>query len=103
MNKATHLRPLTDIFEDDKTVTIVANLAGVEKENLDISIEDHILTLSGEYVSKDKEERKYERQFKIGEDINSEQISASMTNGVVSITLPRIPKTEPKRISIKIN
>ena len=103
MNKTTLLRPFTDIFEDDSAVTIVANIAGVEKANLDISVEEHVLTICGEYISEDKKEVKYERQFKIGPDIDLEQISASIKNGVASITLPRLMKTEPKRIAVKIN
>ena len=110
MNKTIQMRPLADVLEDSHTLTIVADIPGVEKENLIISLENNILTLHGKCFSEErdekdnqKNERYYERKFQIGTDIDSEKITASISQGVVSLTLPKIPKSEPRKISIQIN
>lgn len=109
-SESIQLRPLIDAFETEAAITIIANIPGVEKENLSISIDDHILTLHGEYISDRKYKREshkakfcYDRQFKIGESINSEEIIASIKDGIATIILSKAKKSEPKRIAIKVN
>jgi HSP20 family protein len=111
VDETIHMRPLTDISEGKDEVTIISNIPGVEKENLDISIRENILTLHGEYIAEDEKDpgikrkvrRCYERQFKIGTDIDVDKIKAAVTQGVVSLTLPRMVKPEPKKISISVH
>ena len=108
--KTVQLRPQSDIFENEQSVMIVSNMTGVDKNNLEISVENQILTLQGKYISEERcgrehemVERCYERQFQIGKNIDVEKISASIDQGVVSLTLPKVPKPEPKKISVQIN
>lgn len=110
MNKTIQMRPLADVLEDSHALTIVADIPGVEKENLSISVENNVLTLLGKCFSEEEIEennqqsqRYYERKFQIGSDIDSEKITASISQGVVSLTLPKIPKAEPRKIPINHN
>lgn len=110
IDETVHIRPLTDISENEDAIIITSNIPGVEKENLDISVMENILTLSGEYIyekedcsQKQKVRRCYERQFKISADIDSTKIEATVKQGVVFITLPKTVKPEPRKIAIKVH
>ena len=111
--------PPVDIKEDDKAFTISAEIPGFEESEIELFVEKHTLILKGEKKEEEKkdgeekEERKYllrerrhvsfERSFTLPENLDEEQISASFKNGILDVTLPKLPKAEPKRIEVKLN
>lgn len=107
--------PRTDIFDDDKNIYITAELPGMTKENVKISVtEDRILSIKGKKQkienNKDKSflrnERiygKFERSFVLSEDVDLEHIDAKFDNGVLEIVLNKIEPPEPKEINVEIN
>ena len=109
--------PPVDIKEDDKAFTISAEIPGFEESEIELFVEKHTLVLKGEKKSADDEKkdegRKYllrerrnvsfERSFTLPENLDEEQISASFKNGILEVTLPKLPKAEPKRIEVKLN
>jgi HSP20 family molecular chaperone IbpA len=89
------LMPAVDIFESDATLTLVADMPGVAKEDLDINLD------KGQAVVREFAGASYHRQFKISEQIDAEKTSAELANGVLTLTLPKAESAKPKKIEIR--
>lgn len=103
--------PAVDIFETDKEITLLADMPGVKADDLTIDLRDNTLTLSADVASVDNsgeeeilveyESGRYYRQFTLGELINQENIDAKLNDGVLRLTLPKVEKASPKKITVK--
>jgi HSP20 family protein len=105
--------PVVNTREDDKAYYIEIDLPGVKKEDISVDISDGVLTVSGErkYKNEVKEENyykiessfgKFERSFRLPEDLDADAIDAKSEDGVLEITLPKKKKEESKKkIEIK--
>lgn len=105
-------RPNLDIEESEKTYKILTDLPGLSREDLKLSVENNVLTISGERKSEreDKEngylyrERctgKFKRAFALPENTKADEIKANLKNGVLSLTIPKEEKAKAKKIEIK--
>ena len=102
--------PHTDIFETEQALTIVAEMPGVEKAKVEISIEDGLLTIQGQIdFSKYQDLRPvyteynvghYRRSFSVSNRIDHGRISAEMSDGVLTLVLPKAEEAKPRRIAI---
>ena len=90
--------PAMDIHQDDKQVEITAELPGVKEEDIDITIDDGVLTLRGEKKSTREDEQSgcrersygsFERRITLPSNIDEDACSADFTDGVLTITLPK--------------
>lgn len=99
------LSPSVDIFEEGNEVLLKADMPGIEKKDVDITLADNMLTISGERTHEDKVEKgsyvRYERthgsffrRFELPSDIDAEKIKAHLDNGVLEV---RFPKTEESK------
>lgn len=110
------MRPKFEVTETEKEVKVTAELPGVDQKELDISVENNILTIKGEKKEekdeKDKEtechfsERSYgmfQRSFSLPENLDQKGIKAGYSDGVLTVTLPKTktPKSARKKIEIK--
>ena len=103
--------PAVDIFETEKDITLLADMPGVTADGLTIDLRDNTLTLSADVAPIDNsgEEEilveydtgRYYRQFTLGELINQENIDANLNDGVLRLTLPKVEKATPKKITVK--
>jgi len=103
--------PAVDIFETEKEITLLADMPGVKADDLTIDIRDNTLTLSADIVPVDGtdevgvlveyESGRYYRQFTLGELINQENIDAKLNDGVLRLSLPKVEKATPKKITVK--
>ena len=103
--------PAVDIFETEKEITLLADMPGVKADDLTIDLRDNTLTLTADVVPDDdsNEENilkeyqtgRYYRQFTLGELINQENIDAKLNDGVLRLTLPKVEKATPKKITVK--
>ena len=101
--------PAVDIFETDNTLTLIADMPGVEKDGLEINLEKGLLTISGEMALKSRGKSllrefstaNYYRQFKVSEQIDADKTSADLNNGVLTLTIPKAESAKPKRIEIR--
>lgn len=104
--------PAVDISEEDSRYILKADLPGINRKDVDISLEDDVLTLKGERVSESDTERNgyrrkermhgtFLRQFSLPESADGHKISAAMKNGVLTIEIPKQSKVEPLRIVVK--
>ncbi|MFN3426012.1 MAG: Hsp20/alpha crystallin family protein [Candidatus Thermochlorobacter sp.] len=102
-----------DISEDDKAIYIEADLPGVKKEDLKVTVEDNLLTIRAERRAETTENKKnfyrtervfgsLTRSFTLGENVNAEAIEAHFADGVLKLTLPKVePVVKAKEIAIK--
>ncbi len=104
--------PAVDIKEEDERFLITADIPGVAPEDIEISMENGVLTIKGERRHESEEEKEgyhrierehgtFMRRFALPENVDAEQIAATSKDGVVELTLPKAEKSEePKRIEV---
>ena len=103
--------PTVNVYEDSKAFYVEAELPGYSSDEVNIDVEKHVLHISSEkcdkkedrkYVVKERSFIKFNRSFSLPEGINEENIEAEFKNGVLTITLPKLPAEQSKKISVKI-
>jgi HSP20 family protein len=110
----TAMVPRMDIVETDKEIEITAELPGLEQKDVQITIEDGVLTIRGEKKagveeeSKDRSYRLVERMYgafyrsvQLPSGVDADRIEAKMSSGVLKITIPKPAKPEPKKVEVK--
>ena len=107
--------PPVDIYETPKEYVIKAELAGYDEGRINLYVEKHVLHIaSGEkeeehedknrkYFMKERVVRSFERSFTLPEDASEENLSATYKQGILTVTVPKMPKAEPKKIEVRIN
>jgi HSP20 family molecular chaperone IbpA len=112
--RATHVYvPRVDILSDDNRIVILADLPGVDEQNVDITVEKNVLTING-YVSDtlpalDGYELTYneygvgdfQRSFTLPDEIDRNGIEASLSQGVLRLHLPKAPEAQARKIAVK--
>ncbi len=102
--------PYTDIYETEHALTLVMEMPGVERENIDVGIEKDVLQIEGridlssyaemEPVYTEYNVGHYTRKFSLSSKIDQARISAVMADGVLTLTLPKAEEAKPRRIEI---
>jgi len=106
------LTPAVDLSETDNEVVVKASLPGVKAEDVDISVNDGILTVKGEkkYDDKTEGENFYRREIRYGAfsrsiplpaAVDQDKAEAAFADGVLTVTLPKSAAAKPKQIKIK--
>jgi len=103
--------PAVDIFENDNTITLLADMPGVKASDLEIDLRQNVLTLAGRVTqpataSESNVLREYRpgtffRQFTLSETIDQPKIDARLTDGVLRLELPKIEKARPRQITVR--
>lgn len=104
--------PAVDIKEDDRAFTLLADIPGVDPEDIEVSMDNGVLTVKGERQSEKKtEEENYKRverqygvfyrRFTLPDTANADEIEAHSENGVLKITIPKQEIAQARRISVK--
>lgn len=113
-NVGAFFTPRVDIKEHDGHYEITAELPGVKKEDLNITLEEGILTIDAETRQESKEESegkvirqerrygKYTRSFNLGGNVHESDISAAFDNGILTIKAPKVPELVPQQRRIEI-
>jgi HSP20 family protein len=99
-----------DIYETDEALVILLEMPGVDKRHIDISVEDDVLTVEGRIdfskyqgltpLYAEYPVGHYRRGFTLSNRIDQHKISAEMSDGVLTITLPKVEEVKPRRVSI---
>lgn len=106
-------QPPVDIYEDETSVIIKAEVPDVEQKDIEVKIENNTLTLRGErkHSSEIRKENYYrversfgpfQRSFSLPQSIDQEKVAASCERGILTIILPKHKETNPKQISIEV-
>jgi HSP20 family protein len=110
-----NLLPSMDVTESDKEIEIAAELPGLERKDVDISIEDNVLTIRGEKKIEREEKDEKNKNYRLAErsyglfyrvlelpnGIDPSKVQASMSNGVLKIKIPKPARSEAKKIEVK--
>lgn len=107
------LRPAMDIIETEENYTLRVDLPGLSPEDVNVEIEDSVLTISGEVNSSEEvegeryhyRERRYgafERSVRLGDQLDVSNVDATFDNGVLTIVLPKLPEAQPQRIKVQM-
>jgi len=105
--------PLVDIFEEADFIRLVAELPGVKPENVQIAVENNLLTIKGnkEQVAEEKAEKvhryertygAFERIFTLPATVAPEKIKATYDNGVLTVLLPKVEAAKPHLIKVEV-
>ncbi|MEO1785306.1 Hsp20/alpha crystallin family protein [Thermodesulfobium sp. 4217-1] len=103
--------PAIDVFEKEGNIEIELEAPGIKEEDLKIKIEDGMLIISGErkFEKEDKKENYYRmersygsfsRSFSLPDNVERDKIGAKYENGLLKITLPKKPESQPKEIPV---
>ncbi len=103
--------PTVDVSDDDNQYMLEAEMPGMDEEDIEISLEDKLLVISGEKLIKKENEGKrfsrierssgsFSRSFTLPTAVEANEISASFNKGILTITIPKVPRKVPKKIKI---
>lgn len=107
------LVPYVNVHEDAAGITLLADLPGVSKEHLNIQVEADVLTIEGAVSFAAAEGLKslhaelrvprYKRAFTLSRELDAEQVSAELQNGVLKLRIPKKAHAQPRKISVTLN
>jgi HSP20 family protein len=106
--------PEVDIHETSDALVLEADLPGIDEKDLDIRVENNMLTIAGErkfekkvneenYLRVERSYGSFTRSFSLPHTINTDQIQADYRNGVLTIRLPKREEAKPKKIKVAVN
>lgn len=106
--------PPLDVFEDDEKVTVTVELAGLTKEDFDISLDGDALTVSGQRKARSGEQRgesfrserffgSFSRTVTLPAAVKVDAVTAAYQDGVLAVTLPKAEEAKPRKIEVKLN
>ncbi len=106
-----YMAPPVDIYETEGNLVLIADLPGVSKDSLDVSLEDDTLTIQGRAnhsAAGDLIQREYEllnffRQFELGEKVDDSRITAELKHGVLTLHLPKAEVVKSGKIEVKVD
>jgi HSP20 family protein len=106
--------PAVDIYETEHELVVKADLPEVDPKDLDIRVENNILTIRGErkfekkvnednYLRVERAYGSFARSFTLANTVNSDAIKADYQNGVLTLTIPKREEAKPKQIKVNVN
>lgn len=108
------LTPRLDVVEHDNEFVLQAEMPGIKKDDIEITLENGVLTISGESKSEKevregervvRQERrygKYVRSLRLGKEIDEKNVKASYKDGILELVLPKSEEVKPKKISVSV-
>ncbi len=103
--------PAVDIFENESSITVFADMPGVKAQDLKVDLRGSVLTLTGQItppetareadVLREYESGTFFRQFSLSETIDQTKIDAQLNNGVLRLELPKVERARPRQISVR--
>src|SRR5437879_610717 len=112
-SKLTPSAPAVDIFETEHQLVVKADLPDVNPQDLDIRVENNILTIRGErkfenevneenYLRVERSYGSFSRSFSLANSVKSDEIKADYQNGVLTLSIPKREEAKPKQIKVNV-
>jgi HSP20 family protein len=106
--------PAVDVYEDEHKITLKIEVPGIDEKDIDIRVENNVLTVTGErkFEKEEKEENyrrverhygSFTRSFTLPNTVNSENISADYDRGVLKVQLAKKAEAKPKQIKVNVS
>lgn len=110
---ADEITPSVDLFEEGDDLVVKAELPGMDKKDLNVSLHDDVLTISGEKKKEEKVKEKnyyrverssgsFSRSFRLPAEVKSDKVTATFKNGVLELRLPKTEEAKKKEIKIQV-
>ena len=106
--------PVVDIAETDIAYQVKAEMPGIRKEDLDITVDDGVLTIraehndnqeqteNGQLIRQERSYGKFVRSLRLGANVDEETIAAEYRDGVLHITLPKAKEVQPRKVEVSV-
>ena len=105
--------PKVNVYEYDDKIGIVAEIPGLNKKQLNVDVEEGILTISGDkhsafeddgakVIRRELKQSSFKRSFELGDLLDGENIKANFKDGILSVNVPKIEPEKPKKHTVKI-
>ncbi|MDH7552949.1 MAG: Hsp20/alpha crystallin family protein [Spirochaetota bacterium] len=105
--------PSIDVEEDEKSIHVRAEIPGIDEKDLNVTLEDNVLTISGEKKEERKEENKryvlaerrfgsFKRSIALPAEVKADNVKASFKKGVLTVDFEKKEVSQPKRITINV-
>ena len=106
--------PKVNVYEYDDKIGIVAEIPGLNKKQLNVHVEDGVLTISGDkhstfeddgakVIRRELKQSSFKRSFELGEMLDGDNIAANFKDGVLSVSIPKVEPEKPKKTYVKIS
>lgn len=103
--------PTADLFETDEEFVLEMELAGFDRDELEITVDNGVLTVSGERTTPESEDANYyvrertsarfSRSFDLPRSVDAEKVDARLENGLLHVALPKVAEARPRRIEVQ--
>jgi len=105
--------PKVNVYEYDDKVEVVAEIPGIDKKNLNVEVEEGVMTIKGSKHGFDEDEgatvlrrelkhSAFERSFKLGDKLDGDSVEAKFKGGILSIEIPKLEEKQPKKSFVSI-
>ena len=106
--------PAVDVTETDTAYQVKAELPGIRKEDLDVTVDDGVLTIkaehndnqeqteNGQLIRQERSSEKFARSLRLGANVDEETITAEYRDGVLHITLPKAKEAQPRKVEVSV-
>ena len=106
--------PLVDVAETNNAYQVKAELPGIRKEDLDVTVNDGVLTIkaerndnqeqteNGQLIRREQSYGKFIRSLRLGANVDEETITAEYSDGVLHITLPKVKEVQPRKVKVSV-
>jgi len=111
-NAPVSRKPAVDFLETEEGYKLVADIPGVSQEDLSLEVKENLLTFStpkkeekdqekaDQYLLQERRSGEYARSFRLPKDVDQENISAELKNGVLTVVIGKKPEASPRKITI---
>jgi len=110
----TNWAPALDVYEDKDNFVVHTELPGLKREDIDVSLQDGVLVISGERKTEEKrnedeirrQERfygKFQRTLTLPAPVAADKVKAQYQDGVLTVTVPKAEEAKPKKIDVSVN
>jgi len=105
--------PTVDLYEEKDEIVVKAELPGIDKNNIEVNLTDHMLTIKGEKKKEEevkeknyyRSERSYGsflRTLELPKDVHGDKVKASFKNGILEVRMPKTEEAKAKEIKVKV-
>lgn len=111
-NDTRALLPRVDVLEDERGITLLADLPGVPRDHLEIKVDGETLTIEGTVTQAtpaglqpayvELRLPRYRRAFTLSRELDSARIEANLKDGVLNLRIPKLEHAQPRRISVQV-
>ncbi|HEX7233103.1 MAG TPA: Hsp20/alpha crystallin family protein [Candidatus Binatia bacterium] len=106
--------PAVDLYEEKDDIVVKAELPGIDKNNIEVSLSDHHLTIKGEkkkeeevkeetYIRSERSYGAFVRTLELPAEVHGEKVKASFKNGILEVRLPKTEEAKAKEIKVKVD